>query len=256
MTRRILVVNSNSSPSAGAAIGALAGEYATDTTELVTKSASAGCTGIDGRLDSAIAAVETAKVIAAHRHDFDSFVIACGNDPGLAAAREIAVGPVVGTAEAGILQACVLGARFAIPVFSAAKVTAMHELVAGYGLSRRLAAVVAMETTVRQAVRSPDALYHQLSAAARRARDDHRADVVVLTGTVMAPVAARLQADLGIPVVAGLRAAVTQAESLVDADLSTSRFHGRGDRRPGGLVGYPDFADLYDHTNSEQELSR
>ena len=48
------------------------------------------------------------------RRRADGFVLACFGDPGLDAARELAAGPVVGIAEAGMKTATLLGRGFSV----------------------------------------------------------------------------------------------------------------------------------------------
>lgn len=242
----ILVVNSNSSPAVTAQIGEALAGHVPPSTRLALVNPDQGPQGIDSALDLLVSGYETVRLIAAARHDHDAFVIACGNDPGLTAARQVTDRPVVGLAEAGMLEACLLGATFAIPVFSAAKVTLMRQLVTSYGLDSRLAAVVPMHTSTAQAAGDAGLLADQLCAAGIRARDDHHAEVLVLTGSVMARHATALSSRLGIPVVAGLHAAVRAAASLAAAGARTSqRFTYRTPSKVDRLVGHDDLHDVY-----------
>lgn len=220
---RLLVVNANTSAAATVAIADAAHAAARPGTHVAVVAPDHGPEGIDGPLDLAVAAVEVAGVIAERRDEHDAFVIACGNDPGLDAARQVAGGPVVGIAEAGMLLACTLGARFSIPVLSSAKVAPMVDLVRRYGVESRLASVVPMRTSTAEAIGDPEALLDGLIAAGRVARDRDLAEVFVLTGSAMAPLAPAVQDALELPVVAGVGAAVMLAETLVALGVSTSR---------------------------------
>ena len=62
-------------------------------------------------------------------------MLACFGDPGLAALKEISQVPVVGMADASILQACALGNRFSIVTGGERWKSMLEEFVAGHGLS-------------------------------------------------------------------------------------------------------------------------
>jgi allantoin racemase len=256
--RRIVVVNANASAGATATIRDHLAPRADPGTALRVLGAEAGPRGIDGPLDGAIAAVETAAAIARLREDADAFVLACGNDPGLDACRQATTRPVVGLLEAGIHVASLLGATFSVAVLAPEKVNQMRALVRGYGLADRLASVIAMETSATELFAEPEAGYAALRDRCARARDEDAAETIVLPGAAMAPVAERLAADLGMPVVDGLSAALRLAEALADLGLQTSQTHTY--RRPAKtdpLVGHPTFADVYEtpepHKRSESQ---
>lgn len=244
--RRILVINSNSSPRVTSIIAThLAGSIRTGSSVWFA-TAAAGPAGIDSALDMTIAAVETARLVARYRDSFDGFVIACGNDPGLVASRQVTDRPVVGIAEAGMLQACTLGATFAIPVFSPAKVALMRALVTQYGLAGRLADVFGVDTDPVGAINRPAEVLTALVAGARRARDRQLAEAVVLTGSVLCPHRAALQDAIGLPVVDGTTAALGLVENLIDQNARTSRRFSYHHPAAGLLRGYDDLTDLYE----------
>ncbi len=54
------------------------------------------------------------KIIAKERDNYDAFIIACGDDPGLSAAREITDNPVVAIGQSPMLLAPMLGRKFSI----------------------------------------------------------------------------------------------------------------------------------------------
>ena len=62
----------------------------------------------------------------------DAVVLACFGDPGLAALKEIAKVPVVGMADASILQACAMGNRFSIVTGGERWKSMLEEFVAGH----------------------------------------------------------------------------------------------------------------------------
>jgi len=215
-TRRIAVVNSNSSAVVTRQLADTVEPALLPGTEAIFVNPERGPAGIDSRLDVAIAAVEGALVVHDLAGDVDAVVLACGNDPGLEAAREGTDRPVVGIAEAGFLQACAYGPRFSVAVLAPRKVADMRRLVRGYGLGDRLASIVAAESSSRAAASAPQELLEQLVAACSGLGDDELGDALVLTGSVMGRIAPELSAAIGRPVVSGLLAGVRMAETLAD----------------------------------------
>jgi allantoin racemase len=185
MSSRLLVVNSNTSVSATQRIAAGCAGYVRPMTEVSYVNVEAGPQGIDTPLDRAISGLGTARAIALHRHTFDAFVVACGMDPGLDAARQVTDKPVVGIAEAGMLMACTLGARFSVLVPMRSSTAPMQDLVGHYGLTSRLASIVPLEMATSELIDGPGALRARVLEAARTAHERDLAEVVVMTGSVM-----------------------------------------------------------------------
>ncbi|WP_320670124.1 aspartate/glutamate racemase family protein [Patulibacter defluvii] len=223
--RRIGVVNPNSSPRATALIDGYLRPRALADSALTVVGAERGPAGIDGPLDGAIAAVEAARTIAELAPRIDAFVLACGNDPGLDACRQVSDRPVVGIAEAGMQAAALVAASFSIVVLSPAKATAMRRLAHGYGHGERLASIVAMATDARALFAAPTSGLERLTTACAHARDHDGAEAIVLPGAAMAGNERPLAEALGMPVVCGLAAALRSAEMLVDLGLTTSPVH-------------------------------
>jgi allantoin racemase len=225
-TRRIAVVNSNSSTLVTEQLADTVAPSLLPGTVADFVNPAAGPLAIDTPLDVAVSGAQTALLVQSLRRDYDAFVVACGNDPGLAAARSVTDRPVVGIAEAGLLQACALGETFSVAVLAPGKSVAMRALVRSYGLERRLASIVPARSSSRQAATDPDGLLEQLVAACEEQAAE-LGDVVVLTGSVMGRLAPALAAVISRPVVSGLLAGVRAAETL--AELRGSRARGNND---------------------------
>lgn len=213
-SRRIAVINSNSSGDVTQQLAETAAPWLLPGTEADFMNPERGPRGIDTQFDLAVAAVETAELVRANGDAYDAFVVACGNDPGLAASRESTSRPVVGIAEAGFLHACALGANFSVAVLAQRKSESMRSLVRGYALEGRLAGIVAAESSSQAATSHPDQLFAQLVEACNRADRAELGDALVLTGSVMGGLAPPLSEAIGLPVVSGLLAGIRLAESL------------------------------------------
>lgn len=244
---KILIVNSNASREATRAIEQACAPFADGTASLDFATAAAGAEGIDSLLDMTLAAVETARIVAAQRDRYDGFVVACGVDPGLDAARQVTGKPVVGIAEAALLYAWPLGLRYSILTTGKASVASLDQLIRAKGLDARLASIAAVEaTTTGMMDDDGEGLYGAFLAAAREEIEESLAEVLVVTGSIMTPLASRLQADTGVPVVSGLLCALTLVRSLIALGLRTShRYSYATPAKLDRLVGYDDLAPVY-----------
>ncbi|MDT4939366.1 MAG: allantoin racemase [Pseudonocardiales bacterium] len=152
----------------------------------------------------------------------DGYVIACFGDPGLDAAREVASGPVVGIAEAAMRAATYLGRSFTVVTTLPRTMGRTQELVDRYGVRPYCRSVRACEIAVLELDRDPDA-GKRVREECRIALDVDGAEVIVLGCAGLADLRAELTAELGVPVVDGVAAAVAAVEGLVRLGLTTSR---------------------------------
>jgi allantoin racemase len=178
--------------------------------------------------------------------------VAAGDDPGLEIARQITEKPVVGIAEAGMLFACALGAKFALFTALRCEAPKAVELAAKYGLTSRLAGVLTLEDAGEESLTSfavisdPARLFERFDVEASRAVREDMAEVIVLISSVMCVLAEPLTKRVGVPVVSGVACGLKLAESLVELGLKTShiyKYHtpAKEDR----LIGYEDLAPFY-----------
>ncbi|GAA4116759.1 aspartate/glutamate racemase family protein [Nocardioides fonticola] len=218
---RILVVNPNSTGSMTEAIGAHARAVVGPGVSVEAVHPPGSPASIESHTDDVLAAPGVLAEIA-RRPDVDGFVVACFGDPGLLAAREIASGPVVGIAEAGMRTACYLGRSFSVVTTLHRTVGHIRDLAAGYGVGRQCAGVHASGVAVLDLETDPTA-YVRVLTTARAALAADGSDSLVLGCAGMADLTGRLAADLGVPVVDGVAAATTEVERLVRLGLATGK---------------------------------
>jgi allantoin racemase len=140
-------------------------------------------------------------------------VLACFGDPGLAALKEVSKVPVVGMADASILQACALGKRFSIVTGGERWKPMLEEFVASHGLSSRLASVRTVAPTGADIARNPKAAMALLAKGCNACAKDG-ADVVILGGAGLAGLAAKLKSQVDVPLLDGVACAISMAEAL------------------------------------------
>ncbi len=174
-----------------------------------------GARYISSRAAAAIAAHAALDAYAAYGEGCDAVYLACFGDPGLLALRELANVPVVGMAEAAMLNAITRGRRVAVVTGGALWKPMLTEFYATLGLSPHLAAIRAIALTGGQIAQDPDAALADLTRACLACAQQDRADVVILGGAALAGLAERIQPDVPIPLIcsvaAGAHAALAAA---------------------------------------------
>ena len=220
---RIRVVNPNTTESMTATIGACASAVAGPDVVVEAVSPAFGPESLESHVDDALAVPGVlARVAEGEEAGVDGYVIACFGDPGLLAAREVARGPVVGIAEAGMRTASYLGRRFSVVTTLQRTVPHIEELALAYGLERQCAGVHASDIAVVDLEHDP-AARRQVLEVARMALAADRSDVIVLGCAGMTDFAAWLSDELGVPVIDGVAAATATVVSLVALGLRTGK---------------------------------
>jgi allantoin racemase len=213
---RLLIVNANTSEFVTAKVAAAARDCARAGTEIVPVTGRFGAKVIATRTELAVAEHATVELLAEHAAGCDAAVIAVSYDSALRAAREMLSIPVVGITEAALLTACMLGGRIGLIVFGSRVLPIYRELVASYGLADRVAGWRAVDSAAPYAAGDQSEADTLAVQAARDLVERDHAEVVVLTGAVMAGVPRRLQPRVDVPLLDGVNCAVRQAELLVD----------------------------------------
>lgn len=212
---RLLLLNANTSSFVTGKVATAARAAALGTTEIVPVTADFGARIITTRTELAIAQHATIDLLAKHAAGCNAVVIAVSYDVALPAAREMLDIPVVGITEAALLTACMLGGRIGVLVWGRRVLPVYQELVASYGLSSRVAGWRAVESNAPYAAGDQSEADALAVAAACDLIERDGAEVIVLTGAVMAGVPERLQPAIDVPVLDGVSCAVRQAELLV-----------------------------------------
>jgi Asp/Glu/hydantoin racemase len=212
---RILVVNSNTTDSVTARIGAAARAAASAGTEIEAVSAPFGLPLIVTRADWLVAGPATLAALAARRGHYDAAVIACFGDPGLDAAKELLDVPVLGISEAAFHAACMLGRRFGIVSFTAALRPMFEECMAHHGLAARCAGFRMGPAFAGDPGRVAEERRDMIVELCRQSVEQDGAEVVILAGGPLAGLAPVIAPDVAVPLVDGTAAAVRLAEAMV-----------------------------------------
>ncbi len=221
---RLYVINPNSTQSMTDKIGACARAAASPGTEIVATNPASAPASIEGQYDEAMSVAGLlAEVEKGERAGADGFVIACFDDVGLGACREIASGPVLGICEAAMHAASMIATGFSVVTTLDRSVPLIEDLALRYGMERRCRRVRAADIPVL-ALEQPGSNARQklLDEITRAVRED-RCEAVILGCAGMADLTAWLTEQAGVPVIDGVAVAVKMVEALVGAGLSTSK---------------------------------
>jgi allantoin racemase len=179
---------------------------------------------IEGGADEALAVPSMlAEIRKGESQGVDAFVIACFDDPGLNAAREVAAGPVIGICQAAIQVAMTISRRFSVITTLPRSVAIIEDLVTAYGAERHCRKVRAIDLPVLALEEERERAEQLLVLEIKRARDEDGAEAIVLGCAGMSSLCARLKHATGVPVIDGVTAAVKMAEALVGAGYATSK---------------------------------
>ena len=214
MTDRIIVINPNATEAVTAAIDTALGPWRMaggPAIECVTLAE--GPPGIETQAHVEQVVPPICRLVRA-REDAAAFVIACFSDPGLHAAREATIRPVLGIAECGLLTALTQGERVGIIAILPTSLARHLRYVRQLGLATRFAGDLPLGLGVVE-LADEARTFERMVAVGGRLRDAHGADVLVLGCAGMAQYRKALAGELGIPVVDPTQAAVTMAIGAV-----------------------------------------
>jgi allantoin racemase len=221
---RIKVINPNTTLSMTERIGAAARAVAAPGTEIVAVSPAMGPASIEGHYDEAVSTLGVLDEIRrGEGQGIDGYVIACFGDPGLAAARELARGPVVGIAEAAMHAASFIAAGFSVVTTLERTSDIARALAERYGMARFCRGVRGTDLAVLDLEKPGSDARRVITEHCRRALAEDGSDAIVLGCAGMADLAAAIAAELGVPVVSGVEAAVKVVEGLLALGLATSK---------------------------------
>ncbi|ALU97399.1 MULTISPECIES: aspartate/glutamate racemase family protein [Streptomyces] len=236
---RILVVNVNTTESITASIGEQAASAASPGTEIVPLTPLFGAESVEGNYESYLAAIAVMETVRAHREPFDAVIQAGYGEHGREGLQELLDVPVVDITEAAASTAQFLGRTYSVVTSLDRTVPLIEERLHAAGLSERCASVRASGLAVLDLERDEKAAVAAIAEEAGRAVEEDRAEVICLGCGGMSGLAERVAERTGAPVVDGVTAAVTIAESLVRLGLSTSKVRTYAPPRPKKIINWP-----------------
>jgi allantoin racemase len=236
---RILIVNVNTTESMTASIGAHAAGVAAPGTEIVPLTPLFGAESVEGNYESYLAAIAVMETVRSYAEPFDAVIQAGYGEHGREGLQELLDVPVVDITEAAASTAMFLGHKYSVVTTLDRAVPMIEDRLKLAGLLDRCASVRASGMAVLDLEHDPEAAVEAIAREAARAVEDDHAEVVCLGCGGMAGLMERVVERTGVPVVDGVAAAVTIAESLVRLRLSTSKIRTYARPRPKGFKAWP-----------------
>jgi allantoin racemase len=236
---RILVVNVNTTESMTAAIGKQAQAAAAPGTEIIALTPRFGAESVEGNFESHLAAVAVMDAVSTYPEPFDAVIQAGFGEHGREGLQEIVDVPVVDITEAAAILAMLVGRSYSVVTTLDRTVPMIEDRLTVAGLFDRCASVRASDVPVLALEEDPDLAVTAIVAEAEKAVREDRAEVICLGCGGMAGLDERIKSQCGVPVIDGVTAAVTLAESLVALGLSTSKVRTYAAPRPKRIIGWP-----------------
>lgn len=234
---RIRVINPNTTAAMTGTIAHAAEEAAAAGTTIEAITSPTGPVSIEGYYDEALSLpgllieIRKGEIAGAAAH-----VIACFDDTGLDAARQVAAGPVIGIGEAACHAATLIANRFTVITTLARSIPALEHNLMKYGFERR-ATIRAAEVPVLALDDESSDARARIDAEIARALVEDRAEAIVLGCAGMAKLARDLSVQHRCPVIDGVGAAVKLAEMLIALGLKTSKRGGYETGAPKTITG-------------------
>lgn len=236
---RILIVNVNTTPSMTDGIAAQARKFASPGTEIVGLTPRFGAESVEGNFESYLCAVGVMDAVMRYDQPFDAVIQAGYGEHGREGLQELLEVPVVDITEAAASTAMFLGHKYSVVTTLDRAVPLIEDRLKLAGLDARCASVRASGMAVLELETQPERAVETIVAQSEAAvRDDH-AEVICLGCGGMAELEAKVRERTGVPVVDGVAAAVTIAESLVRLGLGTSKVRTYAPPRPKRVTGFP-----------------
>lgn len=174
-------------------------------------------------------------------------VIACFDDTGLDAAREVASRPVLGICAAAMDAARILSKRALVITSLDRSVPKLEELARHYGATGHLRGIYAAGIPVAELEGDSCAVLDRMLAQLETLITRDRPDMLILGCAGMSRLADALEQRLNLPVIDGLQVAIHFAAALGRSGLTTSKVGAYAFPRakPGApILTYTDLADF------------
>lgn len=236
---RILVANVNTTVSMTESIAAQARSVAAPGTEIIGLTPRFGADSCEGNFESYLAAIAVMDAVLAYPSPFDAVIQAGYGEHGREGLQELLEVPVVDITEAAASTAMFLGHKYSVVTTLDRTVPLIEDRLKLAGLNDRCASVRASGLGVLELEEYPDRAVAAILNQARLAVEEDKAEVIVLGCGGMSGLDDQIRSRLGVPVVDGVAAAVTIAESLVRLGLTTSKVRTFATPRPKVVTGWP-----------------
>jgi len=235
---RILVGNVNTTDSITQAIARQAQAAAAPGTEIIGLTPDFGADSVEGNFESYLAAIAVMDKVMSYDQPFDAVIQAGYGEHGREGLQELLNVPVVDITDAAASTAMYVGRAYSVVTTLDRTVPLIEDRLRLSGLWDRCASVRASGLAVLELEESPERALEAIVRQAELAVSEDRAEVICLGCGGMAGLDEQIRQRTGVPVIDGVSAAVTVAESLVRLGLSTSKVRTYAQPRPKVISGW------------------
>jgi allantoin racemase len=212
--RRVLVINPNTNPLVTTRVMAVCERYANSRLQFDVVNPTSGPFSIESDADKREAEAQVVRLMSERASEgHDAYVLACFDDLGLAAARQIVPRPVIGCCEAGISAARAVSPALAIVTTVTAALPGIRSMMQRYGAGEQ-ATVRAAGVGVDEAARAQPDVQARLTRAIEDAVQVDGAQVILLASGGLTGQAAVFGRDAGVPVIDAVEAALCEAAQV------------------------------------------
>ncbi len=226
---KIAIINPNSTASMTEKCRLVAEKIKNPGTEIIASNPTDTPASIEGHYDEAMSLPSLLREMKkAEAAGANGFVLACFDDPGLGACREIVAGPVLGICEAAMHAASMLATSFSVVTTLQRSVPIIEELAHKYGMAHFCRKVRAADIPVLQLEeegRKGDEARQKIKDEIMRAVREDNCEAIILGCAGMADLTKDLSKACGLPVIDGVATAVKMCEAIIGAGLSTSKIN-------------------------------
>lgn len=221
---KIAVINPNSTISMTDKIANAARQVAHKDTQILASNPTNSPPSIEGHYDGILALPGLIdEVKKAQNIGVDGFIIACFDDPGINACRELTAQPVIGIGEAAMHCASLIAASFSIVTTLNRSVPIIEEMVVRYGKNHLCKKVRAADISVLDLEDSGSVAKQKIIEQIQQAKQQDGCEAIILGCAGMADLTAELSQTCQIPVLDGVVCAVKLVEALASIPLLTSK---------------------------------
>ncbi|MGX1695541.1 aspartate/glutamate racemase family protein [Microbacterium keratanolyticum] len=212
---RILIVNPNTSTAMTQTIEAAVTGLPADA-KIDVRNVPWGPLSVESETDNILAACAVLDTVWNARDDYDGFVIACFDDPGLDACRELVPQPVVGIGESAIMAAARQADRVGVIIVDTRVTDRVAAHCVRHGLTKDRLLFGSLGGTVLD-LNQPSAEVAGRFTHVAQALIAQGAEALVLACAGFSDHAARLEALTGIPVLDGNLCGVERLQALLES---------------------------------------
>lgn len=223
---KLAIINPNSTTTMTEKCRLVAEKFKNESTEIWASNPLNSPKSIEGHYDEVQSLMGLMDEIKkAQKWGADAYVIACFDDPGLEAARELVEGPVIGICEAAMHMTSIVSPSFTVVTTLNRSVPIIEELTYKYGMNKFCRKVRAADIPVLSLEDGTCNAMEKIELEIKKAVSEDNCEAVILGCAGMADLTLELTKKCGIPVIDGVLSAIKLAESLVSAQFKTSKIN-------------------------------